>query len=566
MADMNKTPSHTSPPVVMTARDLPNETFPFPQAVAQRKKSGDTTEEASSDRPTNPQPRRMQTEIPNDRPPMPNQSLTHQERKRSWVTRRRTPSDRPGQLTRQVTLTFDDNDDSSSSSSDESDEYATPLEQREPVSTFSSSSTQGPPTSASPDASSKPKPRQKSLSSETEAKIQRSAKKQRRRGPFSGFRISHSDFLTTGHVSKRDGRLRLHINETVNRGYFAKTLGAGLKKHMRMRDPEDDAEKHGKDDIRSAVSYQNPVSGDKIAPKDDDMENPEHRIKLNIVIIVIGSRGDIQPFLRIGKILKDDYGHRVRIASHPAFREFVEKDVGLEFFSVGGNPSELMAFMVKNPGLIPNFETIREGEVGRRRAAMYDMFQGMWRACINATDDETSPANLAMMGSADPFVADAIIANPPSFAPPHIAERLGIPLHMMFTFPYSPTVQFPHPLANIKKSNVDANYTNFMSYPLVEMMTWQGLGDLVNRFRRKCLGLDEVSTLWAPGQLYRLRVPYTYMVSSPLSFPFRHKTQRLTKASGHPPLFPSPKTGAPKSPSQASSSWTSPPRLSHPTI
>lgn len=80
-------------------------------------------------------------------------------------------------------------------------------------------------------------------------------------------------------------------------------------------------------------------------------------------------------------------------------------------------------------------------------------------------------------------------------------------------FPYTPTVQFPHPLANIQNSNVDAKYTNFMSYPLVEMMTWQGLGDLINRFRAKTLHLDEVSTLWAPGQLFRLRVPYTYMWS-----------------------------------------------------
>jgi UDP:flavonoid glycosyltransferase YjiC (YdhE family) len=87
---------------------------------------------------------------------------------------------------------------------------------------------------------------------------------------------------------------------------------------------------------------------------------------------------------------------------------------------------------------------------------------------------------------------------------------------MMFTFPYSPTAQFPHPLANIKRSNADANYTNFMSYPLVELMTWQGLGDLVNKFRVKTLGLEPVSTLWAPGQLYRLKVPYTYMWSPSL--------------------------------------------------
>lgn len=118
-----------------------------------------------------------------------------------------------------------------------------------------------------------------------------------------------------------------------------------------------------------------------------------------------------------------------------------------------------------------------------------------------------------MMGKKDPFVADAIIANPPSFAHIHCAEALGIPLHLMFTFPYSPTQQFPHPLANIKTSNVDPGYTNFMSYPLVEMMTWQGLGDLVNRFRVKTLGLEPVSTLWAPGQLFRLKVPYTYLWS-----------------------------------------------------
>jgi UDP:flavonoid glycosyltransferase YjiC (YdhE family) len=83
-------------------------------------------------------------------------------------------------------------------------------------------------------------------------------------------------------------------------------------------------------------------------------------------------------------------------------------------------------------------------------------------------------------------------------------------------FPYTPTVHFPHPLANIKASNVEATYSNFMSYPLVEMMTWQGLGDLINRFRTQILRLEEVSTLWAPGQLYRLKVPYTYMWSPSL--------------------------------------------------
>ncbi|KAF2030592.1 UDP-Glycosyltransferase/glycogen phosphorylase [Setomelanomma holmii] len=325
-------------------------------------------------------------------------------------------------------------------------------------------------------------------------------------GPLSRLKVANEHFRTSGKISKSDGRLKLSLLEKdADSGYLAKALGAVLSKHSKN---EDDT---------SLTSYDHrDIHAQKIAPEDDEMQNPSRRIKLNIVIIIIGSRGDIQPFIRIGKILQNDYGHRVRMATHPAFRDFVEKDSGLEFFSIGGNPAELMAFMVKNPGLIPSMDTIKEGEIGRRRAQMYEMFEGMWRACINATDDENDKMNAKMMGDKRPFVADAIIANPPSFAPPHIAEKLGIPLHMMFTFPYTPTVRFPHPLANIKASNVEATYSNFMSYPLVEMMTWQGLGDLINRFRTTILHLEEVSTIWAPGQLYRLKVPYTYMWSPSL--------------------------------------------------
>lgn len=259
--------------------------------------------------------------------------------------RKKTP-----QLERQATLTFDSFSSESSSSSDEDE----PLK----------------PSHVDRQAHDEPKA----------TRGQRSGQ-----GPFSRFKIDHEQFHTKGRVSKHDGRLKLSINETLNSGWFAKTLGAGLRKHLegteagehpRTQDIEPDQE--------------------KIPPEEDIMEDAARRVKLNIVVIVIGSRGDIQPFLRIGKILKEDYGHRVRIATHPAFKKFVQEDSGLEFFSVGGNPSELMAFMVKNPGLIPNFETIKEGEVGKRRAAMYEMFLGMWRACINSTDDEGDKANLKM--------------------------------------------------------------------------------------------------------------------------------------------------------------------------
>ncbi|KAI1384389.1 glycosyltransferase family 1 protein [Hypoxylon trugodes] len=315
---------------------------------------------------------------------------------------------------------------------------------------------------------------------------------------YRHFRVVNELYKTKGKVSKRDGRLNISVNDTSSTGYLAKALGTAVKKVVPKKDEE------GKEGHRPSSRLSSASTADT-----KQVRWP----KLNIVIMVIGSRGDAQPFLKIGKVLKEDYGHRVRIATHPAFRDFVEKDSGLEFFSVGGDPSELMAFMVKNPGMIPTLETVKAGGIGRRRAAMAEMFEGFWRACINATDNEKDTHNLKMMGERDPFIADAIIANPPSFAHIHCAEALGIPLHLMFTFPYTPTQAFPHPLATIKKSNVDPGYTNFISYPLVEMMVWQGLGDLVNDFRVKTLGLDPVSTLWAPGATYRLHVPFTYLWS-----------------------------------------------------
>ncbi|KKY38203.1 putative udptransferase [Diaporthe ampelina] len=321
---------------------------------------------------------------------------------------------------------------------------------------------------------------------------------------FRRFKVGNENYRTKGRVSKRDGRLAISIKDTSDKGYLAKALGATVGKVVPLKET-DEAEQGDERPTAARRSSETIVTPERI-------QCP----KLNIVIMVIGSRGDAQPFLKIGKVLKEQYGHRVRIATHPAFRDFVENDTGLEFFSVGGDPAELMAFMVKNPGMIPTLETVRAGDIGRRRQAMAEMFEGFWRACINATDDEKDIKNARMMGDKSPFIADLIIANPPSFAHVHCAEALGIPLLMAFTFPYTPTKSFPHPLATIKKSNVDPGYSNFMSYPLVEMMVWQGLGDLVNDFRVKTLCLDPVSTLWAPGALYRMNVPIAYLWSPSL--------------------------------------------------
>lgn len=168
---------------------------------------------------------------------------------------------------------------------------------------------------------------------------------------------------------------------------------------------------------------------------------------MNIVIQIVGSRGDVQPFVALGKVLKDVYGHRVRIATHATFQKFVEEN-DLEFFSIGGDPAELMAFMVKHPGLMPGIDALKSGEVTKRRKGIEEMLLGCWRSAIepgnglgpppkpHKKDEPLDLAETLDLGDDVPFVADAIIANPPSFAHVHLAEKLGIPLHMMFTYVY----------------------------------------------------------------------------------------------------------------------------------
>ncbi|KAL3480576.1 sterol glucosyltransferase, partial [Aspergillus californicus] len=242
-----------------------------------------------------------------------------------------------------------------------------------------------------------------------------------------------------------------------------------------------------------------PVYEDLGVTNEDDNALP---FRLDIVIQIVGSRGDVQPFIALGTALKR-HGHRVRIATHDAFAAFVHRSE-LEFYPIGGDPAELMAYMVKNPGLIPQMKTLREGEVKRKQTMIATMLHGCWRSCIE--DDPSTK---------EPFVADAIIANPPSFGHIHCAQALGIPVHLMFTMPWSSTTAFPHPLANLSSASMNPRTANWVSYGVVEWLTWQGLGDVINRWRAS-IHLDPVPAMEGPSLAEALKVPFTYCWSPAL--------------------------------------------------
>lgn len=162
--------------------------------------------------------------------------------------------------------------------------------------------------------------------------------------PPDRLNVKNDQFKAKGKVSKHDGRLNISMKDVLNTGWLGKAVNARIKHHVTHNGKHDRQQHEHEAEEEQAAQ--------RIASTMPARWDSGPRPKLNIVVMVIGSRGDIQPFIKIGKILKDDHGHRVRIATHPAFKDFIEKDCGLEFFSIGGNPSELMAFMVKNPGYV----------------------------------------------------------------------------------------------------------------------------------------------------------------------------------------------------------------------
>ncbi|KAG6970322.1 hypothetical protein JG688_00004909 [Phytophthora aleatoria] len=231
---------------------------------------------------------------------------------------------------------------------------------------------------------------------------------------------------------------------------------------------------------------------------------------MNICILIVGTRGDVQPFLAIALRLQED-GHRVRLATHTVYRDFVMSH-GIEFYPLGGDPKELAAYMVKTGGhLIPTkIETLTK-DVPRNREMINEIVLSTWPAVSEADPDGEGPGV-----PGPPFRAQAIIANPVSYGHVHVAERLGVPLHIMFPQPWVPTMAFPHPLSNLAYTG-KWQKRNYLSYKLVDMIMWQGTEGVINEFRTEVLKLHPIRNGDSGSELLLdLSIPHSFMWSPQL--------------------------------------------------
>jgi len=203
-------------------------------------------------------------------------------------------------------------------------------------------------------------------------------------------------------------------------------------------------------------------------------------------LLTIGSRGDVQPYIALGKALKKE-GHSVKIVTHGEFGPWI-KSYGLEFMPIAGDPSELMSLMVSHPTISYSF--VRDAK-SKFSSWINELLDSSWKACQDT---------------------DVLIESPSSFSGIHIAEALGIAYFRAFTMPWSRTRAYPNAFM-VPDQKLGGSY-NYMTHVVFENGYWRGVSNQVNRWREQTLHIPR-TTLAA---LKQNSVPFLYNIS-PVVFP-----------------------------------------------
>ncbi|KAH9080484.1 hypothetical protein EDB83DRAFT_986243 [Lactarius deliciosus] len=221
----------------------------------------------------------------------------------------------------------------------------------------------------------------------------------------------------------------------------------------------------------------------------------------HFVCLTIGSRGDVQPYIALGKGLQKE-GHKVTIVTHEEYKEWVT-GFGIGHRTAGGDPTALMKLSVENKMFSPQF--FKES-ISNFRTWLDDLLVDSWEQCKDA---------------------DVLLESPSAMAGVHIAEALrefshyasqikllafflpDIPYFRTFTMPWTKTRQFPHAFLS---PPVESPTFNAASYVLFDNVLWTATSSQINRWRKHTLGITSTDM----GHLAQSKIPFIYNFSQVL--------------------------------------------------
>lgn len=186
---------------------------------------------------------------------------------------------------------------------------------------------------------------------------------------------------------------------------------------------------------------------------------------MNILILTYGSRGDVQPYVALGKKLQAD-GYRVTLATSNRFQDFVE-DHELNYAHMN---DDLLAILDTDEGK----DLLEKGS---------NFYQLARRGLKIAK--QVKPANKSLLREswqvAQAVNPDLIIFHPKAGAAPHIAEKMGIKAIMVTPVPMLvPTKEFPAP--GLPDLNLGGWYRR-IGYAFVRFVTIKAISSYIRDFR-----------------------------------------------------------------------------------
>jgi len=192
---------------------------------------------------------------------------------------------------------------------------------------------------------------------------------------------------------------------------------------------------------------------------------------MRIVIIAPGTRGDVQPYIALGKGLQNA-GHYIRLVSHSNFESLVTS-YGLEFWSFGNDVKDA----------VENDEMRALAEKGNFLLLMAKMAKEAQREALRFAEGGLLAAqgmDVLLAGIGGLFIGTAI------------AEKLDIPLVQAYVFPFTPTQEFSSVLTPKLPTLL-----NYFSHQLARQVMWQGFRSADTIARKKVLNIP-VSPLLGP--------------------------------------------------------------------
>jgi sterol 3beta-glucosyltransferase len=176
---------------------------------------------------------------------------------------------------------------------------------------------------------------------------------------------------------------------------------------------------------------------------------------MHVGIIALGSRGDVQPYVALGKGLKEA-GYEVSLLTHEVFEGLVRSE-HLEFFAVGGDPRTLVNRVMNEADADhkPSEVTLMRKLIPLIKPLSYEILQRCWQQC-----QKVDALLLNALG---------IVVGVP------IAQKRAIPAFPAYLQPMTPTREFPalsFPEVPNWLATMRTNY-NLLTAEFLDWLRWQ---------------------------------------------------------------------------------------------